>query len=128
MTIYSATTADITVHVHSMFLERHSAPINHKFVFAYFIRIENNGSDTVQLLRRHWYIAQADTDVVEEVEGEGVVGRQPIIQPNDAHEYNSFCSLESFDGSMEGTYRFRRENGEEFDVAIPRFQLRAYAN
>jgi ApaG protein len=128
MTIYSATTEDITVHVHSMFLERNSAPINHKFVFAYFIRIENNGPETVQLLRRHWYIAHTDSEMIEEVEGEGVVGRQPVIEPNNAHEYNSFCSLESFDGTMEGTYRFKRENGDEFDVVIPRFLLRAYAN
>jgi ApaG protein len=128
MTIYSATTEDITVHVHSLFLERHSIPMNHKFVFAYFIRIENHGTDTVQLLRRHWYIANIDTEAIEEVEGEGVVGRQPVIEPNEAHEYSSFSSLESFEGSMEGTYRFKRENGEEFDVTIPKFLLRAYAN
>lgn len=128
MTIYSATTEDITVHVHSMFLERHSSPISHKFVFAYFIRIENHGSENVQLLRRHWYIAMTGSEEVEEVEGVGVVGRQPVIESNDAHEYNSFCSIESFEGSMEGTYRFKRKNGEEFDVAIPRFLLRAYAN
>jgi ApaG protein len=127
MTIYSATTEDITVHVHSLFLERYSSPINHKFVFGYFIRIENNGSEAVQLLRRHWYIAK-EWGEIEEVEGEGVIGRQPLIEPNAAHEYNSFCSLETYTGSMEGSYLFQRGAGEEFHVLIPRFYLRAYAN
>jgi ApaG protein len=127
MTIYSATTEDITVHVHSLFLERYSSPINHKFVFGYFIRIENNGIEAVQLLRRHWLISK-EWGETEEVEGEGVIGRQPLIVPSAAHEYNSFCSLETYEGAMEGTYLFQRGTGEEFYVQIPRFYLRAYAN
>ena len=127
MTIYSATTEDITVHVHSLFLERYSSPINHKFVFGYFIRIENNGVEAVQLLRRHWYISK-EWGEIEEIEGVGVIGRQPLIVPNAAHEYNSFCLLETFEGSMEGSYLFQRGNGDEFFVQIPRFYLRASAN
>ena len=82
-----------------------------KFVFAYFIRIENNSKERVQLLRRHWYINHS-SGKVEEVDGEGVVGKQPLILPGEAHEYNSYCVLETFEGSMEGTYHMKRSNGE----------------
>jgi ApaG protein len=124
---FVATTEDITVTVRPVYLDGQSDMILKKFVFAYFIRIENNGTDKVQLLRRHWYINHAGGRV-EEVEGEGVVGKQPVILAGAAHEYNSYCILESFEGSMEGTYLMRRSNGEEFRVNIPRFLLRAAAN
>ena len=65
---------------------------------------------------------------VKEVEGEGVVGKQPDIPPGEWHEYNSFCVLESFEGSMEGTYLMQRPDGELFYVVIPRFPLRALSN
>ncbi|HSL71150.1 MAG TPA: ApaG domain, partial [Longimicrobiales bacterium] len=77
---------------------------------------------TAQLYWRHWYI----TDPVagpSEVQGEGVVGEQPVLAPGDVHEYESFCVLESPRGSMEGYYRFRRSDGEELKVTIPRFEL-----
>jgi ApaG protein len=65
---------------------------------------------------------------VKEVRGDGVVGQQPRIPPGGTHEYNSFSVLETFEGSMEGTYRMLRLSGEEFDVTIPRFTLRAASN
>ena len=65
---------------------------------------------------------------MEEVEGEGVVGKQPLIQPNGHHEYNSFCILETMEGTMEGTYLMQRETGELFRVNIPKFTLRAMSN
>jgi ApaG protein len=124
---FVATTEDITVTVRPVYLDGQSDMIQKKFVFAYFIRIENNSMDRVQLLRRHWYIHQS-SGKVEEVDGEGVVGKQPMLAPGEVHEYNSYCVLETFEGSMEGTYLMRRSNGEMFNVTIPRFVLRAAAN
>lgn len=127
MNKFVATTEDITVTVRPVYLDGQSDMIAKKFVFAYFIRIENNSREKVQLLRRHWHINHS-SGRVEEVDGEGVVGKQPLILPGEAHEYNSYCVLETFEGSMEGTYQMKRSNGEVFSVAIPRFVLRAAAN
>ncbi len=127
MTVYAATTEDITVRVRPVYLDGQSSVIERKFVFAYFIRIENDGPESVQLLRRHWLIQDGDGEV-KEVEGEGVVGSQPEISPGRFHEYNSFCVLESFEGTMEGTYLMQRPNGERFNVVIPKFTLRALSN
>ncbi len=127
MNKFVATTEDITVTVRPVYLDGQSDMIAKRFVCAYFIRIENNGRETVQLLRRHWYINHAGGRV-EEVDGEGVVGKQPVLSPGEAHEYNSYCVLETFEGSMEGTYTMKRRNGELFNVTIPRFVLRAAAN
>ncbi|MDE3057163.1 MAG: Co2+/Mg2+ efflux protein ApaG [Bacteroidota bacterium] len=127
MTIYTATTEEITVQVRPVYLDGQSDVLAKKFVFAYFIRIENHRDESVQLLRRHWFITDAHGDV-KEVEGEGVIGKQPVISPGKAHEYNSFCILETFEGAMEGTYLMARENGDRFHVTIPRFTLRAAAN
>jgi ApaG protein len=98
-----------------------------KVVFAYFVRIENTTSEHVQLLRRHWIITDG-TGNVQEVEGEGVVGKQPVIGPGEVHEYSSFSVLPTLEGSMEGTYLMRRENGVLFRAQIPQFALRAAAN
>ncbi len=127
MTIFTATTEDITVRVRPVYLDGQSDAVAHKFVFAYFVRIENNGNEDVQLLRRHWFIHDGTGDV-KEVEGEGVVGKQPVISPGAGHEYNSFCVLETFEGTMEGTYLMRRPGGELFYAVIPRFPLRALSN
>lgn len=127
MQTYAATTANITVTVRPVYLDGQSNHIERKFVFAYFIRIENNSGEQVQLLRRHWFISNSNGDV-QEVEGEGVVGQQPVIAPGGAHEYSSFCVLETFEGSMEGTYLMERPGGEQLSVTIPRFVLRAAAN
>jgi len=127
MAEYVATTEDVTIRVRPVYLDGQSDPVVRKFVFAYFVRIENHGKESVQILRRHWYINHAGGRV-EEVEGEGVVGKQPSVAAGQAHEYNSYCILETFEGTMEGTYLMRRENGEYFRAAIPRFTLRAAAN
>jgi len=127
MTLYKSTTENITVKVRPVFLAGQSDVMIRKFVFAYFVRIENHSKERVQLLRRHWYIHDS-TGELKEVEGEGVVGQTPIISPGKAYEYNSFCVLESFEGYMEGTYSMERANGELFDIKIPRFTLRAMAN
>ncbi|HEY6952827.1 MAG TPA: Co2+/Mg2+ efflux protein ApaG [Bacteroidota bacterium] len=127
MNKFAATTQDITVTVRPVYLDGQSDMIQKKFVFAYFIRIENNGKDRVRLLRRHWNINHSNGRT-EEVDGEGVVGKQPLILPGEAHEYNSYCVLETFEGWMEGTYLMQRSNGEQFSVTIPKFILRAAAN
>ena len=127
MKTYTATTQDITVTVQPVFLDGQSNPLARRFVFAYFVRIENRGEHEVQLLHRHWVIMDGNGET-KEIRGEGVVGQQPRIQPGAFHEYNSFSILETFEGSMEGTYLMRRPNGEVFEVLIPRFALRAAAN
>jgi ApaG protein len=81
----------------------------------------------VQLLRRHWVI-QEENGRHQDVEGEGVVGQQPIIRPGRAHRYSSSCTINSFGGRMEGTYLMQRENGERFRAIIPRFPLHVAAN
>ncbi len=96
----------------------------HRYLFAYFIRIENVGDATAQLFWRHWKIHDARAGD-QEVEGKGVVGQLPVLRPGDVHEYNSFCVLEGPRGHMEGFYHFRREDGSVFRAPIPRFALRA---
>jgi ApaG protein len=127
MHTYIATTESITVSVRPIYLDGQSDPMARKFVFAYYVRIWNEGTDRVQLLRRHWVIRDSRGDV-KEVDGEGVVGKQPKIPAGESHEYSSFCVLETFEGSMEGTYTMLRENGEELTVVIPKFTLRAASN
>jgi ApaG protein len=127
MVPYAATTENITVTVRPVYLDHQSDMVGRRFVFGYFIRIENQSYDEVQLLRRHWFIRDASGHV-QEVEGEGVIGQQPVIAPGEVHEYNSFCVLETFTGSMEGTYLMQRPNGERFRIVIPRFDLSAASN
>jgi len=127
MSPYEATTEKITITVRPIYLDGQSDIIGRKFVFGYVVRIANNRTEPVQLMRRHWFIRNAKGDM-KEVEGEGVVGRQPVIKPGESHEYSSFCVLETFEGSMEGSFQMRRPNGELFPVQIPKFVLRAAAN
>lgn len=127
MVAYEALTDEIRVIVRPIYLDGQTDVMNGRFVFGYFVRIVNEGLSEVQLLRRHWLISDG-RGKVEEVEGEGVVGAQPVIDSGDFHEYNSFCILETFEGSMEGTYLMQRPNGERFRAVIPRFNLRAAAN
>ncbi|MDH3252680.1 MAG: Co2+/Mg2+ efflux protein ApaG [Ignavibacteria bacterium] len=127
MQTYSATTEGITVTAQPIYLDGQSDSLQYKFVFAYIIVIRNDRDEDVQLLRRHWYIHDANGEI-KEVEGEGVVGKQPSIGPGDTHRYNSFCVLDTFEGYMEGTYLMQRPNGDQFSIDIPRFTLRAAAN
>lgn len=124
---YVATTDGITITVRPVYLDGKSDLMQRRFVFGYFVRIQNQTDADVQLLRRHWRIYDAEGHV-QEVEGEGVIGQQPILAPGQAHEYNSYCVLKTFEGSMEGTYLMERARGERFRVTIPLFFLRALAN
>ena len=127
MVSYDATTETVRITVRPAYLDDKSDALSQRFVFAYFVRIENQGGDEVQLLRRHWRISDAEGHL-QEVEGAGVVGQQPAIAPGEAHEYHSFCVLKTFEGTMEGTYLMQRESGARFRAQIPTFYLRALAN
>ncbi len=94
------------------------------FIFTYKVKIVNQSNRTVQLLERLWRISDS-LDKDSEVKGEGVIGKQPILLPGEAHEYSSACHLKSSFGAMCGSYKFVGIlDGEEFWVDIPRFQLR----
>ena len=114
-------TRGMRITVRPVFVGEQSSPENGQFVFAYFVRIENVGPHTAQLLSRRWLIHDdhgEDTEVV----GDGVVGQQPLMAPGGVHEYQSFCVLKGPSGYMEGEYIFDGEAGR-FSAAIPRFAL-----
>ena len=119
---YARTTRQITITVRPFYLEDQSVPEAAHFVWAYHVRIENHGDETVQLLNRHWQITDADGNL-QEVRGEGVVGKQPVLQPGEAFEYASGTPLTTPSGIMVGTYHMKSKNGEDFDVDIPAFSL-----
>lgn len=119
----TATTKGIRISVETFYHPNHSRPTEHHFVFAYRITIENNSDFTVQLLRRRWSITDAGGNN-RIVEGEGVVGQQPIIKSGQAHQYVSWANLNTDLGKMSGTYIMERHiDGELFDVEIPEFHL-----
>ena len=120
--MYSKTTRGIMVSVKSFFLEDQSVPAESHFVWAYKVRIENNSPETVQLKRRHWRITDS-RGRVQEVQGAGVVGEQPVLEPGDSFEYTSGTPLPTSSGIMDGSYQMESAEGEAFDVAIPAFSL-----
>ncbi len=116
-------TNGIKVSVETFYQEEHSNPIGMKYVFAYRITIENMSKHTVQLMRRHWYITEAN-GTTSEVEGEGVIGEKPILKSGELHQYVSWTHLSTEIGKMSGTYLFvRQKDGETFKAKIPEFQL-----
>lgn len=123
---HSATTRDVTVRVAVSFLPEQSEPARGRWFWAYHIRIENEGERPVQLLTRHWVITDG-RGARHSVEGEGVVGEQPLIEPGASFDYVSGCPLATPTGAMQGSYRVVGEDGRPFDVAIPRFALIAPA-
>lgn len=117
-----AVTNGIRVSVVTRYLEPQSDPRQDHYVFTYEISIANEGKEAVQLLSRHWIIQDAN-NAVEEVEGEGVIGKTPIIPPNDRFVYSSFCPLRTEWGIMKGSYQMQTESGEEFEAVIAPFVL-----
>jgi ApaG protein len=116
-------THGIKISVVARYQEEYSQPEQLQFYYSYHIRIENKADYTVQLMRRHWLIFDS-AGGEQEVEGEGVVGNQPVLNPGEVYEYQSACYLKSEIGSMHGTYLFvRKVDGQEFKVQIPRFTL-----
>ncbi|WP_423601705.1 Co2+/Mg2+ efflux protein ApaG [Sphingomonas sp. MS122] len=120
------TTRDIVVRVSVSYLPEQSEPERGRWFWAYHIRIENEGHQAVQLLTRHWIITDGRGSR-HSVEGEGVVGEQPMIAPGASYDYVSGCPLATPTGSMQGSYRMVGADGMEFDVAIPKFSLLAPA-
>ncbi|MEX6723272.1 Co2+/Mg2+ efflux protein ApaG [Parapedomonas caeni] len=119
---YAATTRDITVRVLPAFIDDKSNPDDNHYVWAYHVRVENHGRTSVQLMTRHWIIADAHGRI-QEVKGDGVVGEQPILEPSEAYEYTSGCPLSTPSGIMRGSYGMVDDAGRSFDIDIPAFSL-----
>lgn len=119
----TATTEGIKVSVSTQYMPEYSSPSQFHFVFAYNVRIQNNSSDSVQLLRRKWYIHDSLRNI-REVEGEGVIGQQPTIEPGEVHKYVSGCNLKSEIGKMSGYYIMEKlVDGKQINVNIPEFTM-----
>ncbi len=119
---YSKITENIMVSVTPVYLAERSRPSDGLYVWAYQVRIENQGSRTVTLRNRHWRITNADGHT-ETVDGEGVIGEQPVLAPGDIYEYTSGTPLSTSSGIMVGTYDMESEEGKTFAVDIPAFSL-----
>ncbi|MEM9836508.1 MAG: Co2+/Mg2+ efflux protein ApaG [Bacteroidota bacterium] len=125
MSLPDYTTQPLSVSTESIYQYAYSKPLEDLYVFAYRIKISNQGKVPAKLLRRHWIVTNA-AGQVREVEGEGVVGQQPLIMPGQSHEYVSWIQLSTPLGAMEGSYIMERPTSspnetEEFSVPVPRF-------
>jgi ApaG protein len=120
--MYSQSTRSIRITVEPTYLDDQSAPDEQRFVWAYHVRIENQGPETVQLRSRYWRITDA-RGKIQEVRGAGVVGEQPVLKPGESFEYTSGTPLPTSSGFMVGTYQMENQTGERFDVAVPAFSL-----
>ena len=121
--VYTARTGDILVRVSPAYSPEESSPDTGRWIWIYTIEIENRSARPVRLLTRHWRISEATGDT-HEVDGEGVVGKQPLLRPGEAFQYTSGCPLSSASGIMRGIYRMLEpETGRVFDVEIPAFAL-----
>ena len=119
-----AVTREVRVEVMSRYAPENSRPQQGEWVFQYTVRITNQGSDTVQLISRHWIITDA-TGHTQEVKGPGVVGDQPVLEPGESFKYSSWCPLQTPVGMMHGTYQMVTAGGEQFDIEIAPFGLKA---
>lgn len=119
---HAATTHDVTVRVAVSYLPQQSDPQIGKWFWMYHIRIENGSHQTLQLISRHWRITDG-RGYVSHVDGDGVVGEQPLLKPGQSHDYVSGCPLTTPTGSMEGFYSFTNEDGDPVEVRIPYFPL-----
>ena len=117
-----AVTRDVRVQVTSRYSPSRSQPSRSEWFFLYTIEISNEGSETVQLISRHWIIADSN-EKVEEIRGLGVIGQQPTLAPGESFEYTSGCPLTTPFGSMQGTYQMVTTGGERFDVEVAPFTL-----
>jgi ApaG protein len=122
-----ATTREITVRVAVSYLAEQSDPSINRWFWSYHVRIENNSERSIQLLSRSWSILDGRGNV-HEVQGEGVVGEMPLIPPEGSFDYVSGCPLDTPTGSMSGSYKMVDEDGDSFDVQIPKFALLAPVN
>src|ERR1700704_434963 len=122
--ISEAVTNDIRVEVLSRYSAENSQPSQGAWIFQYTVRITNQGTETVQLISRHWIITDA-MEHIDEVKGPGVVGEQPVLAPGESFKYSSWCPLKTPTGRMHGTYQMVRAGGGQFDIEIAPFALKA---
>lgn len=116
-------TEGIKVSVETEYQPTYSSPSQYHYVFTYRVTIENQSDSTIQLLRRHWEIFDAAL-LKRDVEGEGVVGQQPVLEPSQVHQYVSGCNLKSGIGKMKGVFLMEKlVDGQQFDVTIPEFMM-----
>ena len=121
---FAETTRGITVRVSVSFLPEQSEPVKGRWFWAYHIRIENEGQMAAQLMTRRWEITDG-RGAKSVVEGDGVVGDQPVVMPGASYDYVSGCPLTTASGHMQGSFGMVAEDGSTFDVAIPKFLLSA---
>ena len=119
---YTETTRSIRIQVEPTYLPDQSSVADNRHVWAYFVRIENQGRETVTLINRYWHITDA-FGRVQEVRGAGVVGEQPCLGPGDAFEDTSGCPLAAPSGVMVGHYEMETDDGDRFDAKVPAFSL-----
>jgi ApaG protein len=120
--MYSEITRSIKVSVKPFYLEDQSSPAEGRYVWAYHVRIENRGLETVQLRNRHWQITDSRGQM-QEVRGAGVVGEQPVLAPGESFEYTSGTPLPTPSGIMVGSYEMETRAGDSFWVRVPAFSL-----
>ena len=120
--MFKATTHGITVNVLPVFIDERSDPESSQYFWAYRVSIENQSGGTIQLLSRYWHITDG-IGRIEEVQGDGVVGEQPIITEGDTYTYTSGCPLQTSSGIMVGKYTMVDSSGRTFEIDIPAFPL-----
>ena len=120
--MYATTAHSIVITVEPYYLDDESEPVDHRYVWAYKVTIQNRGDDTVQLKSRYWRITDAQGRT-QEVRGEGVVGEQPILAPGESFEYTSGTPLTTSSGIMVGRYYMETVDGRGLEVDIPAFSL-----
>ncbi len=120
--MFSKITRSIKITATPHFLDQHSEPEEDHYVWAYTIQLENDGEETVQLMRRHWKITDAH-GLTQEVRGEGVIGEQPVLKPGEAYRYTSGTALATASGIMSGEYEMSTPSGQTFDAEVPAFSL-----
>jgi ApaG protein len=119
---FTATSHNMVVTVRPIYLPEESSPDENLFIWSYHVRIKSCRTDTVQLLTRYWRITDAN-GAVHEVRGDGVIGKQPVLHPNEDFAYQSGTHLPTSSGVMAGTYGMITEDGENFEITIPTFSL-----
>ena len=118
----SMLTRGILVTVRTQYIPERSSASARQYAFAYTVTIANKGTVTAQLTSRHWIITDAN-GLVQDVQGEGVVGAQPVLHPGEEFEYTSWCIIATPGGSMRGTYQMVTQDGDRFDAEIAPFRL-----
>ena len=120
---YFESTQDILIEVFPSYVPERSAPESNQYFYSYRIKITNNGENACRVIHRHWKIKDGNGKSYD-VQGSGVVGEQPMLQPGEHFEYTSFCPLHSPYGNMRGKYQMIDEHGERFWVTVPVFFFR----